>query len=120
MRAAAIERDALLARRGDLDRRRGQAPRDLGQSFFAGIVIAPCVSTSAGDFRRHRDVEIGAGQANSAFRRFDEDVREHRKRRFRRDRRRDAASPSCSFSREIVKRINASSGERPVAVYLYR
>ena len=81
------------------------APRAISASFFAGIVIAPCALDVRADFVLTA-MSRSVPESRSLVRRFDEDVREHRQRCLGRYCRRDAVRPSCSFSREIVKRIN--------------
>src|SRR5260370_18572632 len=87
MRATAVERHPLFARRRDLHRRRRQLLRDLRQLLGRDRDCSLCLDVG-GNFGRHRDVEVRARQSDPPLRRLDENVREHRERSLRRSRRR--------------------------------
>jgi hypothetical protein len=68
-------------------------------------VIAPLRLDVGRHLGAHRDVEVGAAQAQAALGGLDEQVGEHRERGLPGTLAATAPSPSWSFSREMVKRM---------------
>ena len=117
VRAAAIERDALLAGGGDANRRRRKLARDLAELLRRDRDRARRLDVGR-DFGRDGDVEIGARQANALVGRLDQDVREHRQRRLRRNARGDRGKTFLQLFPGDRKPHHGSSGVQNNAAIL--
>src|SRR6185437_6606 len=96
LRPSALERDALITRRGNLDRRRRQLARDLGKFSRGNRDRAGSLDVSD-DLGAYGDVEIGSGDPDSLLGRLHEKVGQDWKGRLGRNGRCDRCQALLEF-----------------------